>query len=70
MAKIRLYYDRSGNIVETEHRTDEEYSDDNVIRQDVKWIIVDSKDLPAESLEELEIKRRKVVKRKVTDIPG
>lgn len=66
MAKIRLYYDKSGGILEVEHRPDENYTKDNSRESnaEAKWIIVESKDLEARSIEELEIRGGKLVKKK------
>ena len=63
MAKIRLYYNESGEILEIEHRPDEDYTSNNLRRQDTKTLITESDVLETESLPELHIVNNKVVKR-------
>jgi len=66
MAKIRLYYNKSGKILEVEHRPDENYTKDNSRQSnaEAKWIVVESEDVKAQSIEELEIKGGKLAKKR------
>jgi hypothetical protein len=65
MAKVRLYYDKSGKVLGVEHRPDEHYTDDNVTEggESVRWLAVDSGDIEGHPMEFLEVKAKKVVKR-------
>lgn len=66
MAKVRLYYDKSGKVVGVEHRPEEDYTDDNATQREesVKWMVADSGDFEGHPMEFLEVKAKKVVKRK------
>jgi hypothetical protein len=64
MTKLRVYYDKLGKIVATEHRIDENYTEGNSTEKETKWIVVNSEELTGQRIEELEIKRGKLVKKK------
>jgi len=63
MAKLRIYYDKTGNITEVEHRVAEDYSKENAGRDDLKWMVVDSGDLGNDPPESFVVKKEKLVKK-------
>jgi hypothetical protein len=62
--RVRLYYTRAdGRVVEVEQRPDEEYTDDNVTRDDMAGLkvkVVDDEQIAGIPLEELEVRRGKL----------
>lgn len=63
MTKLRIYYDKAGNLKEVEHRVDEDYTNENADRDDIKWMVVDSEDLGNEPPEGFTVKKQKLVKK-------
>ncbi|MCX8131168.1 MAG: hypothetical protein N3I35_13845 [Clostridia bacterium] len=67
MAIIRLYYDKTGKIIRSEHRVDEIYSDENASMDNldgIKWMSIDIQKLEGKCVDDFEIKNKKLVKRK------
>jgi len=64
MAKVRIYYEQeSGRVVEVEHRPEEDYTDDNLSREDlegISTIVVSSDELESVSFDELEVRDRRI----------
>ncbi len=63
MAKLRIYYDKTGNITEVEHRVAEDYTKENASRDDSKWMVIDAEDLGKDPPERFAVKKEKLVKK-------
>lgn len=63
MTKLRIYYDKGGNLKEVEHRVAEDYTNENANRDDIKWMVVDSGDLGKGPPERFTVKKKKLVKK-------
>ena len=63
MAKLRIYYDKDGNINEVEHRVAEDYTKENAGRDDIKWMVVESGDLGDDPPERFTVKKQKLVRK-------
>ena len=66
MPKLRIYYDKAGNIVGSEQRIDEQYTDENAAPHEdepVKWVVLDYESFEKQPLEYFVIKNKKLVKK-------
>lgn len=65
MPKVRVFYDKSGKVVEVERRVDETYTPENIAREqmeEISTLVVESDELEGVAIEELRVRDDKIRK--------